>query len=408
MISRPTDQLEKASDYPSGRGQSAGTAGSPLNDFPDRKTGKPPIATRGEPSTSPDVNASLIMQNMIMNDDDKRWYAKLFKKQAKTFLKPRNTVTQGFDIGLNCGLDPQDTLTESEHASTICSYGIFIQVPIGIIRQLEALYPKFLTRDQIDDSPPHITVLIIGDLDECQVQTAKDICAQVLASFEPFAVEMDGTDHFHNENHSVFHVVIRSDRLTEMRHALKNALECAGIQVNDQHDTFKPHITLSYIDPGQCEPILPVSGSWVVDRAEIWNMSSPVSLRLGHRDCLACASGMCQQHTSIIKTSQPVSVTSLSKTSNTLSNPIIDIIKQIIINTIPEGKCDLLIEPDDFDTKKKKRKRTKKKEVNAIAVGNVQGYSIPLGMSNQIRKMRKKNAKINARAFGNGKIVGKY
>lgn len=105
---RVINPIDPASQPRSGRGQSGGIAGTEWNDNPDRRTGLPPKhnqAARGGPSMSPDVNASEIMQNMVMNDDDKEWYAQLFKKQAKTFLKPRNTVTHGFDVGLNCGID---------------------------------------------------------------------------------------------------------------------------------------------------------------------------------------------------------------------------------------------------------------------------------------------------------------
>lgn len=38
-----------------------------------------------------------------MGDDDKEWFDELNRKQVRDFLKPRNTVGNGFDVGLNCG-----------------------------------------------------------------------------------------------------------------------------------------------------------------------------------------------------------------------------------------------------------------------------------------------------------------
>ena len=97
--------VEKASPSPSGRGASGGGAGSSRIDNPDRRTGQLPIWTDGDPSSSPDVTASRLMQSVIMGDDDKEWYKELNKKQVKHFLEPRNTVGHGFDIGLNCSLE---------------------------------------------------------------------------------------------------------------------------------------------------------------------------------------------------------------------------------------------------------------------------------------------------------------
>ena len=67
----------------------------------------------------------------------------------------------------------------------------------------------------------------------------------------------------------------------------------------------------------------------------------------------------------------------------------------------------LVDEDEDVDKKAKKRGQKKTKEVNTVSAGGISGYTLPLGASNQTRKARKKNAGINARAFGGGKVVGK-
>ena len=116
----------------SSRGQSGGSAGSQWNDFPDRLTGLPPKHNpdaRGGPSMSADVNASEIMQNMVMNDDDKEWYAKLFKKQAKNFLKPRFTVQHGFDVGLSAShVRPGPVLREHDSYNVMRCLGCAVNL----------------------------------------------------------------------------------------------------------------------------------------------------------------------------------------------------------------------------------------------------------------------------------------
>lgn len=108
---------ERASTAPSGRGISGGSALSARIDYPNRRTGEPPlVVTSGSPSSSPDVNASELMQNMIMNDDDKEWYALLFKKMNKRFLKPRSTVQHGFEVGLNASLERTGPVIETARA----------------------------------------------------------------------------------------------------------------------------------------------------------------------------------------------------------------------------------------------------------------------------------------------------
>lgn len=68
---------------------------------------------------------------------------------------------------------------------------------------------------------------------------------------------------------------------------------------------------------------------------------------------------------------------------------------------------ELVTEPDDLERKRKKKKKKKTDEFNAVGAGNIAGYTLPLGASNQNKKARKKNAGVNARAFGGGKVVGK-
>lgn len=361
------------SQGPSARGQSGGAGNSAMfNDFPERNLGKPPRKTTGGPSMSSDVNASEIMQNMVMNDDDKEWYAKLFKKQAKNFLKPRFTVQHGFNVGLNASrLIPGRVIREDGIDHRLSSYGIFIPVPPSIVRQIELLYPPVSQLATIDDSPPHVTVLYIGELNDCQAQLVRTVCAEVIKGFEPFEIGICGTGHFLNSDSSVFHARVIADRLTELHHVLRSALETAGIPIKHTYgecgNTYQGHVTLAYLPPGQMEPDIDMVGSWVVDRIEVWNMGSPVSLKLGSQPCLGCSVGMCRMH-------------------------------------VTEGKKkkdELLLEPEDQNP----RRKPKKKEFSSAGGGNIRGQTGPMGSGYVDKRSKKRAMTLNARSFGGGKTA---
>lgn len=369
---QPTAQnvnpVEKAPLFPSSIGNVGGSAGSARIDNPDRKTGKIPILTRGEPSTSPDVSASQLMQNVIMNDDDKEWYDTLFKKQSKLFLQPRNTVANQPDIGLNCALVFSGGLL-SENSVGV-SYGVFIPVPNTIVRQLEALYPAMLDRFARDASPAHISVVLTDDLSDEQATRVKPICMQVLSAMQPFQVELCGTGHFFNDDASVFHVRVSSPRLSELHEALSAALQTSGIPVKS-HPTYQGHITLAYLPSGQQQPEIPIVGSWVVDRVEVWNRTSPISLKMGKATCLGCVSGLCRVH-------------------------------------IAEGKRRVINEPDDTDEKSVDDGSEQTDEASgggAAAGGDIRGYVLPMGRTNLNKRQRRKRLKISAGSFGGGSFV---
>lgn len=370
------DPVEKASSRPSGKGHTGGGAGSHRIDQPYAQAGRPPRLhqhTNGSPSSSFDVNASRIMQSFVSNEDDKEWYRELFKKQAKNFLKPRFTVKTGFEVGLNCGYDPL-----LEYDQRRYSYGIFARLPAAICRQIEKAYPLCVERLSKDNSPMHFTVIVIGDLNPDQSQQARLICNEVIAQTAPFSVQFVGTDHFHNENSSIFFIKLLSNELKQLHFNLKHALEASGIPVSHRYNDdrgYTGHITLRYLEPGFEEEYIPFKGSWHVDNLEMWNMDSPVLMKL-----------------------KPKSLKFVMGYSmyESLSSKI----------TVEESWfMKHLDEIDDPNRKPFRKKKLRKNEVNAA--GNVAGYTGPLGSPSASKKKRKQNAEINARSFGGGKVIGK-
>lgn len=147
VLSRPPtpgstiDSNEKATATRSGRGQTGGSAmGGKFDDIERDHTGLPPRkVTSGGPSSDTSVNASEIMQNMIMNDDDKEHYAKLSRsigpsarmkqaaRRANSKFSFNSDIPHGFDVGLNCSKEIQgQTLGESNTMSQClgCAVGL--------------------------------------------------------------------------------------------------------------------------------------------------------------------------------------------------------------------------------------------------------------------------------------------
>jgi len=365
---------------PTGRGHSGGGAMSSRIDTPNRFMGMPPHKTiNGEPSMSPDVNASELMQNKIMGDDDRKWYDELFQKMDRHFLEPRDTVHNQPNVPLSACLHHGE-LIEGYNDTSSC--GVFIAVPPDIARKVEAAYPAISLTNAKDDSPMHITLLYIGDLDPHQVEMTKNILAAVLDAQPSFRVDIAGTDFFYNDERDIFHIKAVGKELANMHYHLKSTLLAAGIPVThdygpDGGQEFSGHITLGYLQKGESPEHIPFTGGWAVDRIEMWGTRSPISIKLGKQDNMACT---------------PRDINLENKD-----------LRRFINLTLREEKG-ILAEPDDVDEDDDQEQTT---EFNAVATGAISGYTLPLGASNQPSSASRKNAKINARAFADGKIEGK-
>jgi len=167
--------------------------------------------------------------------------------------------------------------------------GLFITVPETIVRKIESVFDDIKKVATHDESPNHITLLIINK-DYDKLEEIKGIIKNVLEQFEPFRIEVHGTNAFINNNQSVLYARITNDTVINMHYKLKQALESSKIKTNHFYgnnpndQTYKPHMTLGYYETKeQLEdaPELKLEGGWLVDRIELWGSGSPVSIRLG-------------------------------------------------------------------------------------------------------------------------------
>lgn len=274
---------------------------------------------------SADVNASEIMQNMIMNDDDKEWYALLFKKMHKDFLKPRFTVNQatpgkqglraepGMDQGLNCSIEPIEGLTD------------------GIL-----------------DTIGHVTLDLVG-----------------LIPGLGEAADATNALWYAKQGDYLFAALSLISVIPELGDAIGKGGKVA-VALKKAGPYVKKAKILIKANSGLINKIMGVAEKNEKLGKYVPKMKKAILAFAGER-----------MHESL---------------------------KAFIRLHLSEQ---LVTEPDDTERKRKKKKKKKTDEFNSVGSGNIAGYTLPLGASNQSKKARKKNAGVNARAFGGGNVVGK-
>lgn len=170
----------------------------------------------------------------------------------------------------------------------ITDFGLFISIPDNIIRQVENAFPDIKKLSAHDDSPNHITLLIINS-EYDKLDAVKDIIENVIAKFSPFKVLLGKTGIFNNKerNEKVLFIKILSEQLIKIHYALKGALENENIKINhfygeDEIPIYEPHTTLAYYenDDNNSYALPDLNVSWLVDRIEMWGNMSPILFRL--------------------------------------------------------------------------------------------------------------------------------
>jgi len=150
------------------------------------------------------------------------------------------------------------------------SVGIFFRLPPALAKKFPSLAPY-------DDSPAHVTFLILGDLNPSRGDELQEVLERVFGSFYPVEATLGDLGHFVQEDKDrvVAHVEVSFDKdLPGLRHRLKQELGKAGFPVDDPWPEFKPHVTLAYMDgvDSRYEDSVP-EGSWTADEVEVWGMS---------------------------------------------------------------------------------------------------------------------------------------
>lgn len=154
------------------------------------------------------------------------------------------------------------------------SVGVFIPVPRSVAKS----WPKFSDEDT---SPPHITILYIGELERSDFETVVATVREFARSFAPFEIEMTDYGEFKNDKgQTIPHMIPRASELEKLHYGLRDALELAGVDVQHHEGPFKNHATLGYLEPGESYTGPRPEATWTVSEIEVWG-SEDEKIRLG-------------------------------------------------------------------------------------------------------------------------------
>lgn len=151
--------------------------------------------------------------------------------------------------------------------------GLFIRLPERISRKFPSL--------KGDPSPPHVTLLSVGEVSPEQEGDFFNCISEVLMDAPPnIKARLNQIDFFQHprENRHIPHMAVDfSHDLSQYKFDLVDLLDHMGIQVRDfSPTTFRPHVTLGYEEGTHFnwtkeKP----KGIWKFSKIEIWGMEKP-------------------------------------------------------------------------------------------------------------------------------------
>ena len=157
--------------------------------------------------------------------------------------------------------------------------GVFIPLPDELANQFPAD-----GKAGEDSSPPHVTVLYVGDLEDLEDQEEFiDVVEEATNSLMPFEVSLGPVEEFKNEGQRVTHSSVKGKDIHKLHKILVKALKSARIPFSDKHPVYSPHVTIEYVNDGEEEKYADKkpSGDWVVDHFWIWGTNEPHLVKLG-------------------------------------------------------------------------------------------------------------------------------
>jgi 2'-5' RNA ligase len=149
--------------------------------------------------------------------------------------------------------------------------GLFIQVP-------EHIACQFPPKPGEDSSPPHITLLYIGNLPPSFEAKLDEVVGNVCENFKRFTVKLGSVKRFINdEQQKVYHSPVISKRLQVLHKTLLTEFQFGQLPYSTKYPEFKPHITIEYVNPGESPKFTDLcpEGSWEVDSVWVWGISEP-------------------------------------------------------------------------------------------------------------------------------------
>jgi len=153
--------------------------------------------------------------------------------------------------------------------------GVFIRLPEELANQ----FPQ----KEVDGSPPHLTLLYIGDLNRKDFERVGEIVRNIGRGLAPFEVVLDEFDVFTNPEGQQIPCMATSDPvfLKKLHALIRKEVENGGIDVShiygpdededvDFEEGFTVHATLDYLDAGVDYEGPKPAGKFVVSNLELW------------------------------------------------------------------------------------------------------------------------------------------
>lgn len=158
--------------------------------------------------------------------------------------------------------------------------GIFVPLPEDLAGQFP---PE--GKEGEDSSPPHITLLYVGDMKDPKEQKKMiDVVKKTVSALGPFEVSLGIVKEFLNEkNQRVTHSIVEGEELHKLNNILKGVFKLVGIPFSDKYPEYKPHVTIEYIEEDEEERFANTrpQGDWIVEHIWIWGADKPHMVRLG-------------------------------------------------------------------------------------------------------------------------------
>jgi len=200
------------------------------------------------------------------------------------------------------GVAPEESVTPDQKdprtGDTEVGCLIVLPLPLDLARQ----FPRMIGPKKCE-TPPHVTVLHVGELSPSDYRTMIDVVQRVVANYQPFFMDMHGADVFDdNKDYDVLYANTTSrtfraydkgvfPTLNVLHADLRKALEDAGIDVKHDYgknkgvknayaERYMPHATIAYIPKGEQCLVRPPTGSWFALDIECWGWEK-IQLQLG-------------------------------------------------------------------------------------------------------------------------------
>lgn len=156
--------------------------------------------------------------------------------------------------------------------------GLFLPLPARLARQ----YPAE-GKEGEDQSPPHVTLLYIGDVEDERVRELEAVLRRAVQAVPPLELKLLPPRTFQNDSgQTILHSGVDCPVLETVHNALRSALERRGFDVQ-AYDEFKPHVTIEYIDHGERARFADIAprGRWRTDSVGFWVEDDRKELPLG-------------------------------------------------------------------------------------------------------------------------------